>query len=54
MNEFSSRNVCRTCLVDNKSDLLSLYSVDITTGMQICDMILQTAAVQVLKRQMNL
>jgi uncharacterized Zn-finger protein len=32
--------VCRTCL-EQKNDLVSLYSVDINTGVQVCDMILQ-------------
>lgn len=48
MNEFIA--TCRTCLVDNKSDLLSLWSVEVTTGMQICEMILQTSSVQVKRR----
>lgn len=41
--------VCRTCLEQkNDVDLVSLYSVDINTGIQVCDMILQTSQVQVI------
>lgn len=39
--------VCRTCL-EQKNELISLYSVDNMTGIQLCDMILQiTSQVQV-------
>lgn len=40
--------VCRTCL-EQKDDLISLYSVDNITGIQLCEMILQiTSQVQVI------
>lgn len=50
MNLNSTKYYCRTCLEDKyqqKHDLLSLYSVDVNSGMQICEMILQTSQVQV-------
>jgi len=40
--------VCRTCL-EQKDELISLYSVDNITGIQLCEMILQiTSQVQVI------
>ncbi|KAG5667933.1 hypothetical protein PVAND_015898 [Polypedilum vanderplanki] len=42
--------VCRTCLQE-KNSLVSLYSVDINTGIQVCDMILQTSQVQVFNKE---
>ena len=40
--------VCRTCL-EQRNELISLYSVDNITGIQLCDMILQiTSQVQVI------
>lgn len=40
--------VCRSCL-EQKDDLISLYSVDNITGIQLCEMILQiTSQVQVM------
>lgn len=41
-----NNKVCRTCL-EQKNELISLYSVDINSGIQICEMILQTSQVQV-------
>ncbi|CRK93602.1 CLUMA_CG007135, isoform A [Clunio marinus] len=49
MNSNSTKYCCRTCL-EQKNDLMSLYSVDVTSGMQICDMILQTSQVQVFNK----
>lgn len=46
MNLNSTKYFCRTCL-EEKNDLLSLYSVDVNSGMQICDMIHISAQVQV-------
>lgn len=46
LNLNSTKFYCRTCL-EQKNDLLSLYSVDVNSGVQICDMILQTSQVQV-------
>lgn len=46
MNISSTKFYCRTCL-EQKNDLLSLYTVDVNVGIQICEMILQTSQVQV-------
>ncbi|CAG9799273.1 unnamed protein product [Chironomus riparius] len=43
--------VCRTCL-EQKDELISLYSVDNITGIQLCEMILQiTSQVQVFTKE---